>query len=273
MRAVRALGHPCRLVDVVGWYRRSAGWPMRAWCDWSKASARLPSFFTRHAHALEPERWPSADRRTGGRRLVLRLRTLARPAPRARARGRTALRHLPRRSTATAGGVPQVLFLPKAWIRPRLSGHPRPCDLCDLSFVGSGQYPHRHELLRASPSVGRLQIRGPGWDGATIFPSPADRSGARVSRGGRRRGHLRRRPRRGRPGAAIRLRLEPDLEGARLRRVLPGPLAAGSDDFARNGEHCAWYRDLDEAVAARRALPGCARRSGPVSRRPAGSTR
>ena len=28
-----------------------------------------------------------------------------------------------------------------------------------------------------------------------------------------------------------------------------GAWQPGSDDFARNGEHCVWYRDADEAVA------------------------
>jgi spore maturation protein CgeB len=149
-------------------------------------------------------------------------------------------------------GVPQVLYLPQALDpyvdRPAADAPER--FRCDLSFVGSGQYPDRYELLRRMAKVGRLQVRGLCWDGA-----PADipvaggvvygAAFARVVR-----------------GAAISLgahathaqNSQVACTSNRMWKVLGcggfflGPWQAGVDRFARDGEHCAWYRGPDEAV-------------------------
>jgi spore maturation protein CgeB len=131
---------------------------------------------------------------------------------------------------------------------------------CDLSFVGSGQYPDRHQLLRRLAAVGSLQVRGPGWEGVGDLP---------VANGpvwGRRFARVV-------AGAAVSIgahaiagqETQIACDSNRIWKVLGcggfylGAWQPGSDDFARNGEHCVWYRDADEAVAlAERylAMPG-----------------
>jgi hypothetical protein len=134
---------------------------------------------------------------------------------------------------------------------------------CDLSFVGSGQYPHRHELLRRLAAVGRLQVRGPEWEGVGDLPVVGGPVwGSRFARvvG----------------GAAISIgahaiagqETQTACDSNRIWKVLGcggfylGPWQPGSDEFARGGEHCVWYRNADEAVAlAERYLAATSERS------------
>jgi spore maturation protein CgeB len=251
-RAARSLGHACRVVDALGWTRRLGG-----------AGARLAR---RQTEAFEPD-------------FVLVTRhaiRLGEATVRALVRGRpsafwyfdlpatgpvVALGRLVdamyvtspgQLETYRAAGIGQVAFLPQgldpaadhpaAWAPPWLR--------CDASFVGSGQYPHRHTVLRAVARACDLQIRGPGWQGA-----PDDLP----VRGGAVRGRAFARVVR---GAAISLGAnalpEQDREYAsasnRMWKILGcggfylGQYVAGIDRFARHGEHCAWYRSADEAV-------------------------
>jgi hypothetical protein len=254
-RAVRTLGHPCRHVNVVGWtrYLKVLAYPV----------------VRRLVDSFEPDQLivtrPAIRLGAGALRALIRGRRSAfwyfdpiPPRPDTVALGQsvdamfvTYPSQVDRYRTA---GVPRVLHLPQgmdpATDRPA-AWSPRRYR-CDVSFVGSGHYPLRHELLRSVAAQCRMQIRGPGWDHA-----PADlpvcggpvwtTRFARVVR-----------------GAAISLGAHAVPEQAqergggasnRMWKVLGcegfylGAHVDGIDAFARDGEHCAWYRDRDQAVA------------------------
>jgi hypothetical protein len=139
-------------------------------------------------------------------------------------------------------GVDPALDRPVRWSRRRYR--------CEVSFVGSGQYPFRHQLLRAVAAKFKLQIRGPGWeDAASDLPvaggAVRGRQFARVVR-----------------GAAISLgghafatqRTEQACASNRMWKILGcggfylGPWVEGIDGLAHGGEHCVWYDPADEAV-------------------------
>jgi hypothetical protein len=254
VRAARASGHPCRLVDVAGWHRRLGGLADALVLRLAEGFRPDAVIFTRHAHHLEPEqvRALSAGRMGG----VWYFDYAPTPAPEllqlARAAGRLFVTCRSQLDAYRAAGIPQVFFLPQAmdpaYDRPatRVPSRYR----CDLSFVGSGQYPDRHELLRRLVSVGKLQVRGPGWDGVAGLPVAGGPvwgrrfarvvAGAAVSLGAHaiaRQGH------------------QVACDSNRIWKVLGcggfylGAWQPGSEDFARHGEHCAWYRGADEAVA------------------------
>ena len=254
VRAVRALGHPCRLVNVVGWSALWRAADARGWCDWPRLRARgRPSTRQATSRASRALRALTPDARAASGTSI--------PSPRpssSRSRARSAGCTSPICAQVEAyreAGVSRMLdSCPRRGSRRRLPGHATTPSrfLCEASFVGSGQYPHRHELLRAVSGVCRLQIRGPGWEQA-----PADLPvaggpvwGQRLRRGDQRRGDLPRRP-------------APYPEQERTGRLPPtgcgrswaaagstsGPQCRTSSEFAVGRRHCAWYRDLDEAVA------------------------
>jgi spore maturation protein CgeB len=209
--------------------------------------------FTRQAHVLEPERVAELTAgRAGG---VWYFDYAPTPAPEllalARAAGRLFVTCRSQMEAYRAAGVPEVLFLPQAldpaYDRPAARVPSR--FRCDLSFVGSGQYPDRHELLRRLGRVGQLQIRGPGWEGATDLPVAGGPvwgaefarvvAGAAISVGAH---------------AVAGQERQAACDSNRIWKVLGcggfylGAWQPGADEFARDGEHCAWYRDRDEAV-------------------------
>jgi hypothetical protein len=255
-RAARTLGHPCRQVNVVGWtrYLKGLAYPVvRRLVDSFEAELLI---VTRPAIRLGADQLRALIR---GRRSTFWYFDLAgRPLPDAVALGQsvdTMFVTTPSQiDRYRAAGVSTVLHLPQgmdpATDRPAARAPHR--YHCDVSFVGSGHYPFRHELLRAVAACCRMQIRGPGWDHA-----PADlpvRGGpvwttrfAQVVR-----------------GAAISLGAHALPEHAhergggasnRMWKVLGcegfylGAYVDGIETLARDGEHCAWYRDRDEAVA------------------------
>jgi hypothetical protein len=148
--------------------------------------------------------------------------------------------------------VRKVLFLPQAadpaTDRPAARAPAR--FRCDASFVGSGQYPYRHDLLRQVAAICRLQIRGPGWgDGPRDLPvaggTVRGRRFARVVR-----------------GAAVSLGALAVPEQAeqracasnRMWKVMAcggfylGQRVPGIDRLAADGVHCAWYDTADDAL-------------------------
>ena len=56
VRAARALGHPCRLVDVAGWHRRLGGLADALVVRLAEGFRPDAVIFTRQAHTLEAER-------------------------------------------------------------------------------------------------------------------------------------------------------------------------------------------------------------------------
>src|SRR6266545_2141485 len=169
-RAVRSLGHPCRLINVVSWTRYLKGFAAPLVRRLVDAFAPDVLILTRHAMRLGA---PVLTALTRGRRSAFWYFDLAnRPLPDAVTLGHkvdamfvTTLSQVDR---YRAAGVPSVLHLPQgvdpASDRPATRSPRR--YRCDVSFVGSGQYPYRHAVLRAVAGACRMQIRGPRWSDA-----------------------------------------------------------------------------------------------------------
>jgi hypothetical protein len=252
VRAVRQLGHRCRMIDVVGWHRYAgplAG-PTVRWL----AESFEPDFvlLTRHA-ILAGERHL---------RQLLRGRQAAfwyfdaRPKPQVVALGRLVgrmyLTYLAQLEQYRTAGIADVRFLPQGVDPARDFPEPEaPAAVrCDASFVGSGQSTYRYPVLRAVAGVCRLQIRGPGWVGA-----PADLPVA----GGPVHGRALRQVI---GGAALSLGASADpaqdadraSASNRMWKVLGcggfylGGYVADIETFAGDGRHCAWYRTPAEAA-------------------------
>ena len=126
---------------------------------------------------------------------------------------------------------------------------------CELSFLGSGQFARRHDILRRMGQAGRLQIRGPSWDHA---PTELPIAGGTV-RGAAVAQVI--------GGAALSLGInalppdETEHDGGtsnRLWRVLGsggcflGEYVPGVERFAVPGQHALWYREVEEGVALAR---------------------
>ena len=267
VRAARSLGHTCRLVDVAGWRRRLGGLADALVMRLAEGFRPDAVIFTRHAHHLESEniRDLSAGRAGG----VWYFDYAPTPAPEllelARAAGRLFVTCRSQLDAYRAAGIRDVHFLPQAmdhaYDKParRVPSRYR----CDLSFVGSGQYPDRHDLLRRLSAVGTLQVRGPGWDGVQGLPVAGGSvwgsgfakvvAGAAISLGAH---------------AIAGQEHQVACDSNRIWKVLGcggfylGAWQPGSEEFARGGEHCVWYRSPDEAVSlAERYLASPAERA------------
>ena len=252
VRAARELGHASRLVNVVGWSRYAgplAGRAVRLVTD-----AFAPDFvlLTRHAILLGEPALRSLLR--GRERAFWYFDLQVTPAVLALARmaERMYVTSLSEVDTFRAAGIPSVQFLPQGVDPERDVPAPsfHPGDACDVSFVGSGQYPHRYAVLRAVAAVSRLQIRGPFWDDA---PRDLPVAGGPVH--GRRLAEVIR-------GAAISLgaNAHPEQDGARasasnrIWKILGrggfylGPRVPDIEHFAAGGRHCAWYDSPADAA-------------------------
>lgn len=251
-RAARSLGHPCRVVDVVRW--------QRLFRSWSGGIIRYlaeefePDFLilTRKALGLSPATLDGLVRRREAAFWYFDARPTGEVLDLGRRAGRMFITYLAQVENYQAAGINDVKFLPQGvdpwWDRPADSAPPS--YECDTSFVGSGQYPYRHVVLRAAASVSRLQIRGPGWDDA-----PADLPVVGGPVFGRRFARVIR-------GAAISLGAsaypEQDTDRAstsnRMWKVLGcggfflGGYVPDIESFAVDGQHCAWYRDPQHAA-------------------------
>jgi hypothetical protein len=252
LRATSSLGHACRLVNVVGWSRYAGRLAGRAIHYLSDAFEPDFVLLTRHAIlAGEP-----------ALRAILRGRDGAfwyfDPQPRpevlalGRLVGRMYITYLAQVDEYRAAGIPQVRFLPQGVDPARdFPATTAPSDfLCDASFVGSGQYPHRYAVMRAVAAVCRLQLRGPGWKHA---PGDLPVAGGPVH--GRRLRQVIR-------GAAISLGAsahpEQDADRAsasnRMWKVMGcggfylGPYVRGIESFAVGQRHCAWYHSAADAA-------------------------
>lgn len=151
-----------------------------------------------------------------------------------------------------ASGVTSVRFLPHG-VDPDVDrpGVAREAYRCDVSFVGSGPYPYRWPLLqRIAASGHQLQIRGPGWHGA---PPDLPIAGGEIRDAGLTDVIA---------SATVSLGAHAVPEQAhdfgsasdRMWKILGaggaflGAWVPGIDHFARDQEHCRWFRDDDEAV-------------------------
>jgi hypothetical protein len=252
VRAIRQLGHQCRMVNVIGWHRY--GGPLSGRAVRYLAESFEPDFILLTRHAIL----------TGESQLRALLRGRAAafwyfdPQPKppvvalGRLVGRMYLTYLAQLDRYRAEGVAEVKFLPQGVDPARDFPEPSapPALVCDASFVGSGQYPHRYSVLRAVAAGCRLQIRGPGWVGA-----PADLPVA----GGPVHGRALRRVIRGAAlslGASAHPEQDADRASAsnRMWKVLGcggfylGGYVPDIETFAVDGRHCAWYRSPAEAA-------------------------
>jgi hypothetical protein len=267
VRAARSLDHHCRFIDVVGWCRRLG--PLAPPLVRRLGEAFRPDavILTRHARRLGDRILATITQgRAGGLWYFdLSVPPLPEVVRLARTVGRIFVTCHSQMAAYRQAGVAEVRYLPQG-LDPsvdRPAGSAPERFHCDFSFVGSGQYPERYDLLRRISEVGRLQVRGPGWKGAPpeipVAGGPVfGKAFARVVR-----------------GAAISLganatraqNSQVACTSNRLWKVLGcggfflGPWQSGLEEFARHGEHCVWYRGLDDAVdLARRYLADPGRR-------------
>lgn len=252
VRAARRLGLTARPFDVLRLNRRF-GALGRAWLE--RSIARFdPDFVlcTRHAWQLGPER---LTRLLAGRASAFWYFDAHEVA------GVTELGRLcdvmyttyaNQREHYLARGVKAVRFLPQALDadleKPATTLHD--ADRCDVSFVGSGQYPYRWPLLARVAERYDLQIRGPGWQDAPVTlpvvggPVYTSRlaeviGAAKVSLGA---------------NSVAAQDNEHASASDRMWKVLAcggaylGPWVPGIEALARDREHCRWYRSADECL-------------------------
>jgi hypothetical protein len=252
VRAARALGHECRLVNVVGWSRRLG--PLAGRAVRYLADAFAPDFVVLTRHAILAGEPALRAVLRGRKRVFWYFDLQPKPAVLALARvtDRMAVTGASHVEVFRAAGIPVVQFVPQGVdpMRDVPAATARAGDVCDLSFVGSGQYPHRYRVLRAVTAAGRLQIRGPGWEHA---PPDLPVAGGPVY--GRRLAQVIR-------GAAISLGAHAFAEqdggrasaSNRMWKIFGcggfylGPWVEDMDCFAVGGRHCAWHRSPAEAA-------------------------
>ncbi|HEU5041969.1 MAG TPA: glycosyltransferase [Gemmatimonadales bacterium] len=254
VRAAAELGHQVRLVDVVTWTQNLGALALPLLERRIAGFAPEALVLTRHAIRLGEERLRRLFRGRYSAFWYFDLRNP--PLPDVVRLGRLAdamfTTCLPEIETYRAAGVARVLYLPQG-MDPEVD---RPATRvaeryrCDVAFIGNGHHRHRVAVLRAVAAASRLQIRGPGWEwaagelpvaGGPIYGEAYAEAVA---------------------GAAISLGANAMPEMAaltgsvsnRMWKVMGcggfylGEWAPGMDAFARDGEHCAWYRTPDEAV-------------------------
>ena len=260
VRAARTLGHACRVVNVVG-FSRYAG-PLGPRLAAYRTEQFEPTFLilTRHAIGLGEATLRKLIR---GREAVFWYFD---PHPNgavlalARLVGKMCTTYLAQVESYKAAGVQEVMFMPQAMDPERdVPAAFAPSRFrCDTSFVGSGQYPYRYDVLRAVGAVSHLQIRGPGWDSA-----PADLPVIGGPVHGKRLAQVIR-------SASISLgasaHQEQDLDRAsasnRMWKILGcggfylGRFVPGIESFAADGVHCAWYQDDADAAELTRHYLG-----------------
>jgi hypothetical protein len=254
VRAVRSLDHHCRFIDATGWCRRLG--PLAPPLVRRLGEAFRPDavILTRQARCLGEEtiRGMTEGRIGGLWYFDLSVPPSGEVVRLARAVGRIFVTCRSQLDAYRLAGVPEVHYLPQG-VDPFMDRPARKAPeeyRCDVSFVGSGQYADRHELLRRMAGVGALQVRGPGWENA---PPEIPVAGGPVHGAAFARVVL---------GAAISLGIHAtraqDTQFActsnRMWKVMGcsgfflGAWQPGLDHFALDGEHCAWYRSIDEAV-------------------------
>jgi spore maturation protein CgeB len=259
-RAARALGHDALVLDALGWRRRLGGWSGR-FLRW-QADRFAADFVLCTRHALAAGEAP-LQAMLRGRRSALWYFDAVTPVPDPVLR----IARLTERSFVTTGtqvealqatGITTPLFLPQG-VDP---GFDRPATTipdgfrCELSFIGSGQYPRRYEILRRFAAEAILQIRGPFWESA-----PRDLPLA----GGPVRGHAFAQVV---GGAALSLGIHAlddqrqEHRGGtsnRLWKVLGaggcflGEYVDNIEEFARHDTHALWYRDPAQGAELARA--------------------
>jgi hypothetical protein len=257
-RAARRLGVECRVYDVLHWTQRIRGWAAPLI---ERAVRRFdPDIIlcTRDAQRMGLDR---LERLFRGRASVM-WHVDAQPQPGvidlARLCGTLYLTCAAQRERYRTAGVAVVRFLPAAMevTRDAPAASSPPAYQCDASFVGSGPYPYRWPVLAAVADTCQLQVRGPGWQDLDVpfaiagGPVHGKRfaeviAGAAVSLGASALAEQEREN----PSASDRMWRVMGCGGAFVGSYVPG-----IEQFARHGEHCLWYRSVDECVEQVRTL-------------------
>ncbi|MEO5800898.1 MAG: glycosyltransferase [Gemmatimonadales bacterium] len=258
VRAARRLGLTARPFDVLRQNRRF-GALGRAWME--RAIGQFdPDFMlcTRHAWLLGPER---IARLLNGRVSAFwyfDAHEVPGVAELGRLCGAMYTTYANQREHYRALGVKTVRFLPQALDADleKPAEQLRDEDRCEVSFVGSGQYPYRWPLLEQVARHFALQIRGPEWEdapatlpvvGGAVYTSRLAEviGGAAVSLG------------------ANSVAAQDDEHASasdRMWKVMAcggayvGPYVPGIESLARDREHCRWFRTDDECIAIIREL-------------------
>ncbi len=255
-RAVRSLGHPCRLINTVTW-SQNIGRRLAAPILSRQVEAFEPDVIIlgRHATLLGEQRLKQLIRGRYSAFWYFDLRIP--PIDDVLTLGRMAdamfTTYLPQVETYRSLGIPNTFHLPQGmdtkydspvrWIPRRYR--------CDVAFIGTGTSADRHGLLRAMSQLYHVQIRGPGWRNAPpdlpVVGGPIyGRAYARAV-----------------GGAAITLGAsshpaQPAQVASASNRMWKvmgcggfylGEWVEGIEAFGKNGIHCAWYKDRGEALS------------------------
>ena len=150
-----------------------------------------------------------------------------------------------------ASGIHHVAPLPQAadLDLDRAPATIDPALRCQVSFIGSGQYPHRWPLLERLAAEADMQIRGPGWQHSPpgLPVVGGDIRGARFAAAV--------------AAADVSLGInalpdqddDPATVSNRIWKVLAiggaflGQAVPAAESLARDGEHCRWFHGPAEA--------------------------
>lgn len=251
-RAARSLGHASRVVNVVGWRRRLG--PLGP-----AMVERLTENFEPDTILVTQHAWSVGDARLrrlfAGRRSAFWFFDFA-PHPGtldlARAVDVFYTTYRGQVDAYRALDIRDVRFLPQGLDPDRDCPAP-PVEryACEVSFVGSGGYPHRWQVLRAVAGVARLQIRGPAWEGA-----PADLPVAGGPVYGRTFSQVVASAAISLGAHALPAQVHDDASASnRMWKILGAggfylaEHVPGIERMAQGGVHCAWFRDAGDASA------------------------
>ena len=254
-RAARSLGHEVLFVDVGRW--RTLGPIGPALLRWRlDAFAPDAMILTRYAAELGEERLAGLCRGRWAAAWYFDLPLTKEVLLLGRATQRVFTTYRDTVPEYRAAGIGEAYWLPQGMDpeidAPAVSWPPE-YD-CDASFIGSGPFPHRWPVLQAVAKACRLQVRGPGWEGAPpdIPVTGGEIRGAEFARA----------------TSAARISLGASFSAAqaasrysasnRMWKVLGcgafylGEMVEGIDALAAGGVHCDWYRDPADAAAKAR---------------------
>ena len=252
-RAVRSLGHSCRLVNAVTW-TQNLGRLATPWLTRQVDSFEPDTLILgRHAMLLGEDRLKKLIRGRYSTFWYFDLRVP--PIQDVLTLGRMVdamfVTYLPTLETYRSLGVSNVMYLPQG-MDPELD---RPAQStprryrCEVAFIG-GNSPHRNTVLRTIAGAYDLQIRGPGWrkapPGLPIAGGPiygkayAQAVGAAaVSLGAH---------------SLPEMAFQTASASNRMWKVMGcggfylGEWVDGIEAFGEEGIHCAWYRSLGDGI-------------------------
>ena len=252
-RAVRSLGHACRLVNAVTWTQNLGRLAAPLLTHQVESFEPDVVILGRHATLMGEQR---LKRLVRGRYSAfwyfdLRVPPIQDVLTLGRLVDAMFVTYLPTVETYRALGIANVLHLPQG-MDPELD---RPAAFiprryrCEVAFIG-GNSPHRNALLLDIARTYDLQIRGPGWrkvpPGLPVVGGPVYKNAYARAVG----------------GAAVSLGAHslPEMAAQtasasnRMWKVMGcrgfylGEWVDGIDAFGKEGVHCAWYRNVKDGI-------------------------